>query len=47
METGGSLRAPDSVRTLQTALHAKAFRGRRHDLVRLRAGCGKTARPVR
>ena len=24
METGGSLRAPDSVRKLQTALHAKA-----------------------
>ena len=34
METGGSLIAPDSVRKLQTALHAKAFRGRRHDLVR-------------
>ena len=32
--------APESVRTLQTALHAKAFRGRRHDLVR-EPGAGK------
>ena len=33
VETPNSSR---SVRTLQTALHAKAFRGRRHDLVESR-----------
>ena len=37
VETPNSSR---SVRTLQTALHAKAFRGRRHDLVR-EPGAGK------